>query len=157
MFGSFRLDICDEVWFLWANALFVYRNCFLNEFYAWLDNWLTTEIVCSSNWNALYATALQSIQDYLCLSLCCHLWVSVRVNAFTTSSPSNNIYRLSWASAAWYRGNASKKRNQWYIAVSILEATDRMNINPLQLLRFSTIFVSSKEKDDFRVTTVSLL
>jgi len=31
-----------------------------------------------------------------------------------------------------------------------------MNVNPLQLLKFSTIFVSSKKNDDFRVTTVSL-
>ena len=48
------------------------------------------------------------------------------------------------ASAAQYRGSASKIGSPWCIAVWILEATDRMNINPLQLLRFSTILVSYK-------------
>jgi hypothetical protein len=33
----------------------------------------------------------------------------------------------------------------WCIAVWIFEATNRMNINPLPLLRFSTIFVSYTE------------
>jgi len=117
---------------------------------------LITGTFSTSNCAALYVTVLKPIQDYLCLSLCCHLWVSVRINAFTLPSPTNNICRLSWALVTRHRGNASKIGSPWFIAVWILEATDLMNVNPLQLLRFSTIFVSSKENEDFHVTTVSL-